>query len=118
MFEKPLFRACLFSFLDIGALSLILGSMLPDLRAAYALTPALGGTLLAVYSVGNLSAGIVGGAAALVIGQRPAIVLLTALTCLGMLGLALLGSPGGPFPELLRHWDGAGRYRELRDQGC
>ncbi|MBQ9564061.1 MAG: MFS transporter [Synergistaceae bacterium] len=90
---RPLFRACLFSFLDIGVLSLILGSMLPDLRAAYGLSPALAGFLLAVYSVGNLSAGIVGGAAALLVGQRPAIVLLSALSCLGMLALGVWGAP-------------------------
>ena len=90
---RPLFFAYLFSFFDIGVLSLILGSVLPDLRADYGLSVTLGGLLLAVYSVGNLSAGILGSAVALKIGQRSAIVLLASMTCLGMLALALWKMP-------------------------
>ena len=66
---------------------------MPDLKSAYGLSDSLGGILLAVYSAGNLLAGLFSGLVPLYLGQRRAIMLLAALAYLGYLMLTLTGSP-------------------------
>ena len=47
-----------------GLSSIMLGSVLPDLRAAYALDYQIGGTLLSAQSIGYLGIGLLSGLAA------------------------------------------------------
>ena len=48
-----------------GLSSIMLGSVLPDLRAAYALDYQIGGTLLSAQSIGYLGIGLLSGLAAI-----------------------------------------------------
>ena len=61
-----------------------IGSALPDMRAAYNLSDSMSGALLSCYSLGNFASGILSGYAALFLGQKLAIVILSGLVCLGM----------------------------------
>lgn len=72
---------------------LTLGSALPDISTASNLTHTMSGSLLSCYSLGNLASGILSGIAALYLGQKAAIVILSGLVCLGMGMLAFGGIP-------------------------
>lgn len=85
---------CFFAFFFNGLMTLMMGSILPDLRAAYNLTDSQGGLMLAGHSAGNLAASLLSGLVPLWLGsRRRAIVLLSALAALGYAMLLLFGNP-------------------------
>ena len=92
--RRALLYACFYAFFCNGFLALTLGSMLPDMRAAYRLDNAMGGLMLAAHSVGNLTAGFLSGVAGVYLGRRRTVVCLSALGFAGMLAIALTGAPG------------------------
>lgn len=59
-----------------GLSSIMLGSVLPDLRAAYALDYQIGGTLLSAQSIGYLGIGLLSGLAAIKWGLKRAYLIL------------------------------------------
>ncbi|NLM86910.1 MAG: MFS transporter [Clostridiales bacterium] len=91
--QQHLLYACFFAFFCNGALSMTLGSALPDLRAAYHLDEAVSGLMLSAHSGGNLAAGLLSGLAPLYLGEKRSILLLSALGFLGFLMMLVWGNP-------------------------
>ena len=91
--DRRTLLTCFYAFFCSGLFALTMGSVMPDLKSAYGLSDSLSGILLAVYSAGNLLAGLFSGLVPLYLGQRRAIMLLAALAYLGYLMLTLTGSP-------------------------
>jgi hypothetical protein len=52
--QRPLLFTCFFAFFANGTLSLTLGSVMPDLKNAYALSDTVSGLFLSAHSAGNL----------------------------------------------------------------
>ncbi len=94
--DKPgrtLLNACFFAFFCNGTLSLMMGSAIPDIKAAYGLSDTLSGLFLSAHSAGNLVAGFISGLVPLYLGQRRSIMLLSSLAFIGFLMLVLWGNP-------------------------
>lgn len=91
--SRALLYTCFFAFFCSGALTLTIGSAIPDLKAAYGLSDTLSGLFLSAYSAGNLAAGFVGGLIPLYLGQRKSIMLLSALGYAGFLMMIVWGNP-------------------------
>jgi fucose permease len=84
---------CFSSFFFNGLMTMMMGSVLPDLKAAYGLTDTQGGLMLAAHSAGNLAACLLGGLVQLRLGSRRAITLLSVAAALGYTMLPLSGNP-------------------------
>ena len=93
MQDKKLYRACFYAFFYGGIVMIMIGAVLPDIRASYNLTDSMSGALLSCYSLGNLASGIIIGFASLYFGQKKAILILLALLCLGLAMLAFTSLP-------------------------
>lgn len=91
--EKRTLFTCFCAFCFSGILSMTMGSVMPDLKAAYNLSDATSGLLLSAHSAGNLVAGLVSGMIPLWLGQRRSITLLSAMAVLGYFMLTLFGVP-------------------------
>ena len=76
-----------------GLGSIMLGSVLPDLRAAYGLDYQLGGTLISSQSVGYLGIGLLSGILAVKWGLKRAYLILYYLFAVGFVMLLTGGSP-------------------------
>lgn len=92
--QRALIYTCFYAFLCNGLVSLTLGSLMPDMKAAYGLSDTAGGVMLSAHSIGNLVAGFASGLIPLYIGRKRSIALLASLAGIGMLMIALLGAPG------------------------
>lgn len=71
----------------------MLGSVLPVLKADYALNYQVGGMLLSVQSIGYAVAGLGAGFLPLYLGLKKSFILLTSGTCIGMGMLLASGNP-------------------------
>lgn len=92
--QKALLYTCFYAFFCSGLLTLTMGSLLPDLKAAHGLSDTVGGVLLSAHSIGNLVAGFASGLTPLVLGRRGSIAVLSSLSAIGMLMVAAFGAPG------------------------
>lgn len=90
---KFLLYTCFFSFFCNGSLSLMYGSAMPDLKAAYGLSDTLSGVFMSAHSAGNLIAGFISGLVPLWLGQRKSIMLLSSLAFIGFAMMLLYGNP-------------------------
>lgn len=84
---------CFFTFGCSGFMALMMGSIMPMLRAQYGVSEALGGTLLSAHSLGNLISGFTYGLLPIRFGYKRSIVAVNALTYIGFAMLALMGQP-------------------------
>lgn len=91
--SKTLLFTCFFGFFCNGTLTLMIGSVLPDLKAAYDLSDTLSGLFISAHSIGNMAASFISGLIPLYLGRRRSIVLLASLAMLGFLMMALWGNP-------------------------
>ncbi len=91
--RKRTLMACFFAFFASGTLTLMIGSIMPDLKAAYGLTDTQSGMLISAHSMGNLIAGFVSGLVPLVLGRRRSIVVLASFAALGFVLMILWGNP-------------------------
>ncbi len=82
-----------FVYFAQGLSSIMLGSVLPDLRAAYALDYQIGGTLLSAQSIGYLGIGLLSGLAAIKWGLKRAYLILYYVFAVGFVMLLTNGSP-------------------------
>ena len=99
--QRKLLFTCFYAFFCSGLISLTLGSLLPDLKAAHGLSDTVGGVLLSAHSAGNLAAGFISGLVPLWLGRRRSIALLASLSVLGMASTAVFGAPGLLFMAFL-----------------
>lgn len=90
---RKILYACFFAFFCNGALTLMMGSAMPDLKRAYGLSDTLSGIFLSAHSIGNLVAGFISGLVPLYLGRRRSVMLLSALAFLGFLMMAVWGDP-------------------------
>ncbi len=91
--QKRTLLTCFFAFFVNGTLTLMIGSVMPDLKAAYHLTDTQSGMMISAHSMGNLIAGFTSGLIPLLLGRRRSIVALSAFTFLGFVLMALWGNP-------------------------
>ena len=84
---------CFFAFFCNGALSLMMGSAIPDLKLAYHLSDTVSGVFLSAHSAGNLIAGFISGVLPLYLGRRRSIMLLSSLMFIGFVMMMLWGNP-------------------------
>ena len=82
-----------FVYLALGIGLIMLGSVLPQLRASYALDYQTGGALLSVQSVSYLTVGLFTGVCSVKLGLKRAYLLLYALMPLGFIMLLINGAP-------------------------
>lgn len=80
-------------YLVLGIGLIMLGSVLPDLRTAYALDYKTGGTLLSIQSVGYLGVGLVTGVLSVKLGLKRAYLILYALMPVGFIMLLTGSAP-------------------------
>ncbi len=104
---KFLLYTCFFSFFCNGSLSLMYGSAMPDLKAAYGLSDTLSGLFMSAHSAGNLIAGFISGLVPLWLGQRKSIMALSSLAFIGFAMMLLFGHPAWLFLAFL--FTGMGR---------
>lgn len=105
--ERLLLYTCFFSFFCNGSLSLMYGSAMPDLKAAYGLSDTLSGVFMSAHSAGNLIAGFISGLVPLWLGQRKSIMILSFLAYIGFAMMLLFGNPAWLFVAFL--FTGMGR---------
>ena len=91
--SRSIILICYFSFFCNGAFSLIIGSAMPDLKAAYGISDTASGLLLSAHSIGNLIAGFVSALIPLFLGERKAIMALSSLAVIGFVMMILWGNP-------------------------
>ncbi len=91
--QRTLLYTCFFAFFANGALSLTLGSVMPDLKTAYGLSDTVSGLFLSAHSAGNLIAGFVSALIPLYLGERKSIMLMGSLAFIGFLMMTLWGNP-------------------------
>ena len=82
-----------FAYFALGVALIMLGSVLPVLKAEYALNYQVGGMLLSVQSIGYAVAGLGAGFLPLYLGLKKSFILLTSGTCIGMGMLLASGNP-------------------------
>lgn len=91
--QKQTLAACFFAFFTNGTFTLMMGSILPDMKLAYALSDTQSGMMLSAHSIGNLIAGFVSGLVPLWLGRRKSIVCLYALATIGFVMMLVWGNP-------------------------
>lgn len=89
--EKFLLNSCFFASFCSGLISITLGSIMPDLKAAYNFTDTFGGLMLAGHSIGVLAAGLISGVLPLYLGNKKSIIILFAMAFVGA-GLLIISS--------------------------
>ncbi len=83
-----------FAYIVQGVFSIGIGSLLPMLRAEYALSYRESGFLLSIHNVGNLASGLIAGILAVALGMKASYIL---FTLLALAGFALTLITGNPF---------------------
>ena len=91
--ERAVLFTCFFAFFCNGSLALMMGSAMPDLKAAYNLSDTVSGLFLSAHSAGNLIAGFISGIVPLYLGQKKSIILLSSLAFIGFVMMMVWGNP-------------------------
>lgn len=91
--DRAVLYTCFFAFFCNGSLALMMGSAMPDLKAAYHLSDTMSGLFLSAHSIGNLIAGFISGIVPLYLGQKKSIILLSSLAFVGFAMMILWGNP-------------------------
>lgn len=99
--DRHTLLTCFFAFFCSGTLSLTMGSVMPDLKAAYNLSDTASGLMISAHSAGNLVAGLVSGLVPLYLGQKRSIIMLSALAFIGYFMMILAGWPAWLFLAFL-----------------
>ena len=105
--NRALLLTCFFAFFCNGSTSLVMGSVMPDLKAVYGLSDTVSGLFLSAHSAGNLIAAFITGLVPLWLGQRKSIMLLSSLAFIGFLMMIIWGNPMWLFVAFL--FTGLGR---------
>lgn len=82
-----------YAYLSLGLVLIMLGAILPDLKADYALSYQIGGALLSVQSVGYVLAGLLAGYLPLLAGIKVSYLLIQLSVTLGFFMLLISGNP-------------------------
>ncbi len=90
---RRILGACFLAFFFNGLMTMMMGSLLPDLKASYRLTDTQIGLMLSGHSVGNLLACFLSGLMPLWLGKRKSITLLSAVAATGFAMMLVSGNP-------------------------
>lgn len=90
---RRIVNACFFAFLLNGLSTMMMGSLMPDMKLAYGLSDTQSGLMLSGHSLGNLLAGFFSGLLPLWLGRRKSIVAISLLACVGYGMMILWGNP-------------------------
>ncbi|MEG2208763.1 MAG: MFS transporter [Clostridia bacterium] len=90
---KSLLYTCFFAFFFNGALTLMMGSAMPDLKLAYHLSDTMSGLFISAHSIGNLVSGFISGLIPLYLGRKNSVLLLASLAFIGFLMMVVWGNP-------------------------
>ena len=82
-----------YAYMSLGLVLIMLGAILPDLKADYALSYQVGGALLSVQSVGYVLAGLLAGYLPLMLGIKKSFILIQFSVTLGFVMLLISGNP-------------------------
>jgi len=82
-----------YAYMSLGIVLIMLGAILPDLKADYALSYQVGGALLSVQSVGYVLAGLLAGYLPLLIGIKKSFILVQLAPTFGFFMLLVSGNP-------------------------
>lgn len=82
-----------YAYMSLGLVLIMLGAILPDLKADYALSYQVGGALLSVQSVGYVLAGLLAGYLPLMLGIKVSYILIQLSVTLGFIMLLISGNP-------------------------
>lgn len=82
-----------YAYMSLGIVLIMLGAILPDLKADYALSYQVGGVLLSVQSVGYVLAGLLAGYLPLLIGIKKLFILVQLAPTFGFFMLLVSGNP-------------------------
>lgn len=82
-----------YAYMSLGLVLIMLGAILPELKADYALSYQVGGALLSVQSVGYVLAGLLAGYLPLLIGIKISFILIQLSVTLGFVMLLISGNP-------------------------
>ena len=85
--------ACFLAFFFNGVLTMMIGSALPDMKAAYGINDTQAGLMLSGHSAGNLIACFLSGLVPLWLGKRKSITVLSAIAAIGFLMMLASGNP-------------------------
>ena len=91
--RKKILMTCFFAFFCNGSLTLVMGSVMPDLKRTWGLTDTFSGMLISAHSAGNLIAGFISGLVPLYLGERKSIMSLSILAYIGLTVTMLTGNP-------------------------
>ena len=91
--RKRILLTCFFALFCNGSLTLVMGSVMPDLKRAWNLTDTFSGMLLSAHSAGNLIAGFISGLVPLYLGEKRSIMTLSILAYIGLTVTMLTGNP-------------------------
>lgn len=90
---RRILGACFLAFFFNGLMTMMMGSLLPDLKATYHLTDTQAGLMLSGHSAGNLLACFLSGLLPLWLGKRKSITMLVALAAMGFAMMLVSGNP-------------------------
>lgn len=82
-----------YAYMSLGLVLIMLGSILPEMKADYALSYQVGGALLSVQSVGYVLAGLLAGYLPFLIGIKVSFILIQLSVTLGFIMLLVSGNP-------------------------
>ena len=99
--DKQALFTCFFAFFCNGTLALMMGSVMPDMKAAYNLSDTTSGLFISVHSAGNLIASLISGLIPLWLGQKRSIFVLSGLAFIGYLMTIIVGWPAWLFLAFL-----------------
>ncbi len=90
---RRILGACFLAFFFNGLMTMMMGSLLPDLKATYHLTDTQAGLMLSGHSAGNLLACFLSGLLPLWLGKRKSITMLVTLAATGFAMMLVSGNP-------------------------
>lgn len=114
--KRTVLFTCFFAFFCNGAITLTMGSAMPDLKLAYGLSDTVSGMLLSANSIGNMVAGFISGLVPLYLGRKRSIILMSALAFIGFLMMVLWGNPFWLFLAFLFAGTGRGSVSNFNNR--
>ena len=91
--HRAILFTCFYAFVVNGTLSMLMGSVLPDLKATYQLNDTVSGLFISAHSAGNLIAGFISGLVPLWLGRKRSIMTLSVAAFIGYAMMLAFGNP-------------------------
>lgn len=90
--DRYVLCCCFYAFFVSGFFSIMMGSIMPMLRAEYNVSEAAGGYLLSAHSLGNLIASFIYGLLPLMFGYKRSVIAINSLAFIGFTIMVLTGN--------------------------